>query len=71
MRCRETGSVGALNKSGEFAILNFDPSFIDAVGAMLERDFSNSRRVSLEDYTRRWLPFRLSVRLANLLSPIL
>jgi len=38
---------------------------------MLEEDFNHSRLVKLEDYTERPFLFRLAVRSARLLAPIL
>ena len=55
----------------EITLLNFNRTFIDNVETMLKQDFSESRLVTLEDYSRRWFPFKVAVRLASLLNPIL
>jgi cardiolipin synthase len=55
----------------ELTLLNFNRAFVDGVDAMLSRDFSNSRAVTLEEYTRRRFPFKLAVHTVSLLSPIL
>ena len=73
--CAAVGTANLDNRSFrlnfELTFLNFDREFIKHVEAMLIQDFSVSRKVLLEDFTRRWFPFKLAVRLAGLLSPIL
>jgi len=55
----------------ELTLLNYDRSFIEKVEVMLQRDFDQSRKVALEEYTQRPYYFKLAVRFASLLSPIL
>jgi cardiolipin synthase len=55
----------------ELTLLNFDSFFIKKVEEMLYNDFSFSRSVELTDYTHRSFFFKLAVRSAALLSPIL
>jgi cardiolipin synthase len=55
----------------EITILNYDPQFIDQVEDMLSADFSRSRPAAMEDYTHKSFFFKLAVRSARLLSPIL
>ena len=73
--CAAVGTANLDNRSFrlnfELTFLNFDRAFIQSVEAMLVQDFAVSRKVSLEEFTRRWFPFKLAVRLAGLLSPIL
>lgn len=73
--CAAVGTANLDNRSFrlnfELTLLNFNQTFINDVEAMLKQDFSESRMVTLEDYTRRGFPFKAAVRLASLLSPIL
>ena len=73
--CAAVGTANLDNRSFrlnfELTLLNFNQTFINDVEAMLKQDFSESRLVTLEDYTRRGFPFKAAVRLASLLSPIL
>lgn len=55
----------------EITILFDDPGFNASVEAMLRRDFTGSKPVSLAEIDGRSYPFRLAVRLARLLSPVL
>jgi len=55
----------------EITILNYDSEFIKGVEDMLSDDFSRSRPVTLEDYTQKSFFFKLKVRSARLLAPIL
>ena len=55
----------------EITILNYDPGFIKQVEDMLSEDFSRSRPVAMEDYTQKSFFFKLAVRAARLLAPIL
>ena len=73
--CAAVGTANLDNRSFrlnfELTLLNYDEAFIGQVEAMLVQDFSKSRLVTLDEYTRRWFPFRLAARFAALLSPIL
>jgi cardiolipin synthase len=73
--CAAVGTANLDNRSFrlnfELTLLNFNQTFINDVEAMLKQDFSESRLVTLEDYTRRGFLFKAAVRLASLLSPIL
>ena len=73
--CAAVGTANLDNRSFrlnfELTLLNFDRTFIERVEAMLTKDFSNSRQVTLDEYNRRGLPFKVVVRLASLLNPIL
>jgi len=73
--CAAVGTANLDNRSFrlnfELTLLIFNSIFAGKVEAMLRQDFSNSRPVTLEEYTRRWFPFKLAARLASLLSPIL
>jgi cardiolipin synthase len=55
----------------ELTLLNYDSSFIQEVKNMLDEDFSRSRPVKLPEYTQRSFFFRLAVRSARLVAPIL
>lgn len=55
----------------EMMLLDFNRSFVAGIEAMLRDDFTRSRQVQLEDYQGRNFLFRLAVRVAALLSPIL
>jgi cardiolipin synthase len=55
----------------EITILNYDAGFIKQVEDMLSDDFSRSRPVTMEDYTQKSFFFKLAVRSARLLAPIL
>jgi len=73
--CAAVGTANLDNRSFrlnfELTLLNFDSSFIKKVENMLREDFSCSRPVEPTDYTRRSFFFKLAVRSARLLSPIL
>jgi cardiolipin synthase len=73
--CAAVGTANLDNRSFrlnfELTLINFSQTFINNIEAMLIKDFSGSRLVALEDYSRRWFPFKVAVRLASLLSPIL
>jgi len=73
--CAAVGTANLDNRSFrlnfELTLINFDPTFINSVAAMLDHDFSSSRVVKLSEYTQRSFPFKLAVRLASLLNPIL
>lgn len=55
----------------EITILNYDPQFIKKVADMLSADFSHSRPAAMEDFTGKSFFFKLAVRSARLLAPIL
>jgi len=55
----------------ELTLLNYDSSFIKKIEDMFNEDFSRSHLVELTDYTHRSFFFRLAVRSARLLAPIL
>lgn len=55
----------------EITILNYDSGFIKQVADMLSDDFFRSRPVTMEDYTQKSFFFKLAVRSALLLAPIL
>ena len=73
--CAAVGTANLDNRSFrlnfELTLLNFDPSFIKSVEDMLNNDFACCRQVVMEDYTQRIFLFKLAVRSARLLSPIL
>jgi len=73
--CAAVGTANLDNRSFrlnfEITILNFDTLFVQGVANMLSEDFSRSRPVKLEDYTRRPFFFKLASRSARLLAPIL
>jgi len=71
-------AVGTLNLDNRSFRLNFeitglvfDQEFASAVEAMFERDFTTSRRMTMEDVTERPLLRRMASRAAALLAPIL
>ena len=55
--CAAVGTANLDNRSFrlnfEITILNYDPEFIKEVEDMLTDDFSRSRTVTMEDYTRK------------------
>ena len=73
--CAAVGTANLDNRSFrlnfELTLINFDRAFVGEIKAMLAQDFSNSRLVALEEFTGKWFPFRLAVRFAGLLSPVL
>jgi len=73
--CAAVGTANLDNRSFrlnfEVTLLNYDASFVKEIEGMLSTDFARSRPVTLEDYTRRSFFFRLAVRFARLLAPIL
>ncbi|MBC2736371.1 MAG: cardiolipin synthase [Desulfobacteraceae bacterium] len=73
--CAAVGTANLDNRSFrlnfELTLLNYDAAFVGAVAEMLEEDFHHSRLVKLEDYTERSFLFKLAVRSARLLAPIL
>ncbi len=73
--CAAVGTANLDNRSFrlnfELTFLNYDRAFIDQIDDMLQNDFARSRTATLEDYTETPFYFRLAVRFASLLSPIL
>ena len=55
----------------EITILNYDPQFIKEVEDMMAADFSRSRPAAMEDHTDKSFFFKLAVRSARLLAPVL
>jgi cardiolipin synthase len=74
-RCAAVGTANLDNRSFrlnfEITLLNYDTSFIDEVEAMLSNDFTRSQPATMDDYNRRSFLFKLAVRFARLLAPIL
>jgi len=74
-QCAAVGTANLDNRSFrlnfELTLLNYDTAFVQAVEEMLKEDFHHSRPVKLEEYTERHFLFRLAVRSARLLAPIL
>ncbi len=71
-------SVGTMNLDNRSLRLNFEISMlvIDAgfcrdLEEMLEEDFRNCRRIDGRDYSEKSLPFRVAVRIARLMAPVL
>ena len=73
--CAAVGTANLDNRSFrlnfELTLLNYDLSFIKKIEDMLKDDFSRSRSVELTDYIQRSFFFKLAVRSARLLAPIL
>jgi len=73
--CAAVGTANLDNRSFrlnfEITLLNYDYIFIKKVEDMLTADFSHSHPVAIEDYTRKSFLFKLAVRSARLLAPIL
>jgi cardiolipin synthase len=73
--CAAVGTANLDNRSFrlnfEITILNYDSDFIKEVEDMLSDDFSRSRPVTMADYTQKSFFFKLAVRSARLLAPIL
>lgn len=74
----QMASVGTANLDNRSLRLNFelsmvvlDPAFCREVETMLADDFANCREVDGTDYTSRPVWFRVLVRLAKLMAPIL
>ena len=55
----------------EITLLNYDSFFIREVETMLSNDFTRSKAATMDDYIRRPFLFKLAVRFARLLAPIL
>jgi len=71
-------SVGTMNLDNRSLRLNFeismlviDPGFCRDLEEMLEEDFRNCRRIDGRDYSEKSLPFRVAVRIARLMAPVL
>jgi len=69
--------VGTANLDNRSFRLNFEISVVlpdhrsaADVATMLKHDFAASRQVSIDEYVKRALPFRIACRLARLLAPI-
>jgi len=73
--CAAVGTANLDNRSFrlnfEITILNYDAEFVKEVAEMLADDFEHCRPVTLEDYTGKSFFFKLAVRSARLLAPIL
>ena len=73
--CAAVGTANLDNRSFrlnfEITLLNYDPGFIKDVEAMLENDFSNCAPVTMAEYSERSFFFKLAVKSARLLAPIL
>lgn len=69
------GTANADNRSFrlnfEIMMLIFGREFADRIKAMFERDFAESVAASTDDYHCRGMFFKLGVKLARLLSPLL
>ncbi|UBF23791.1 cardiolipin synthase [Kovacikia minuta CCNUW1] len=75
---RDLAGVGTVNLDNRSFFLNFEvmgyvihPSFINRVEKMLQDDLAASISVDLTEYDQKPLWFKLIVRIARLLSPIL
>jgi cardiolipin synthase len=74
----DTAAVGTANLDNRSFRLNFEitafndrPEFVEQVVRMLQSDFVQSRPAAMEDYTGARFIFKLAVRSARLLAPIL
>ena len=72
------GSVGTSNLDNRSLRLNFevsmlviDKGFCRDLEKMLEEDFRHCRRIDGSDYSEKSLPFRVAVRVARLMAPVL
>jgi len=74
-RCAAVGTANLDNRSFrlnfEITLLNYDSFFIKEVETMLSNDFARSQPATMDDYIRRSFLFKLAVRSARLLAPIL
>lgn len=61
----------SLRLNFEVSILVIDKQFCRELEKMLEEDFSHCRRVDGRDYSEKSLPFRVAVRVARLMAPVL
>ena len=55
----------------EITLIFFDRQFAGSVEEMLANDFASSRKVTMADIQDRFIGFKVSTRLARLMSPIL
>ncbi len=73
--CAAVGTANLDNRSFrlnfEITLLVYDPGFVKEIEAMLSGDFTRSRPVTMEEYSRRSFFFKLAARSARLLAPIL
>ena len=73
--CAAVGTANLDNRSFrlnfEITLLNYDPGFIKEVETVLENDFARSSPVAMKEYSKRSFFFRLAVKSARLLAPIL
>jgi cardiolipin synthase len=74
----DLAAVGTANLDNRSLHLNFELTILGVgsgsarrVEEMLERDFSRSRKVTVEDYHRRSVLFKTGVSVARLFSPVL
>lgn len=74
----QLASVGTMNIDNRSLRLNFelsivvlDKGFCKNVERMLREDFTNCHSIDGTDYTCRSLPFRVAVRMARLMAPVL
>ena len=74
-RCAAVGTANLDNRSFrlnfEITLLNYDSLFVKEVETMLSNDFARSQPATMDDYTHRPFLFKLAVRSARLLAPIL
>ena len=73
--CAAVGTANLDNRSFrlnfEVTLLNYDAGFVKEVATMLENDFARSSPVAMDEYSKRSFFFKLAVRSARLLAPIL
>jgi len=73
--CAAVGTANLDNRSFrlnfEVTLLNYDSGFVKEVETMLENDFAHSSPVAMDEYSKRSFFFKLAVRSARLLAPIL
>jgi len=55
----------------EISLLFYDTQVIEEIEAMLEKDFANSREVSMEAFKKRPFRFKVAARFSRLFSPVL
>ncbi len=74
----KAASVGTANLDNrsfrlnfEISLLFYDSKIIKEIEAMLEKDFANSREVSMEAFKKRPFWFKVAARFSRLFSPIL
>ena len=73
--CAAVGTANMDNRSFrlnfELMLFNYSQRFVSQVDDMLRNDLEKCRQVTVEDYTNRSFFFKLAVRTAALVSPIL